>query len=230
MKFWGKGSRVLLVGALISWGVFGCHIWWGLKSSSRFVKNADGSQLATFFEFLSNFPVPLDLVKPSSVEIQTVNEKPDVPLGKQRGKTTSVVQKRWYNLNSVDSVFLESLPRIGPVLAGRICRFREALGGFHSVNQLQEVWGIYPDQLESISAWFYVHSGDVKLVCVNTDSWHTMMRHPYIRGEGARLIERFRKHHPLADLSDLRGAILVNDSLFRKWEPYLRICDDEKQD
>ena len=228
MKFWGKGSSVLLVGALISWGVFGCQVWWSSKSSSRIVENTDERQLSTFFEFLSNFPVPLALINPSSGGSQTVNEKPYSPSIKQRRKTKSVVQKRWYNLNLVDSIFLESLPRIGPVLAGRICRFREALGGFHSVDQLQEVWGIYPDQLESISAWFYVHLGDVKLVCVNTDSWHMMMRHPYIRGEGARLIERFRKHHPLVDLSDLRGAILVNDSLFRKWEPYLRICDEKR--
>ena len=228
MKFWGKGSSVLLVGALISWGVFGCQVWWSSKGSSRIVENTDESQLSTFFEFLSNFPVPLALINPSSGGSQTVNEKPYSPSIKQRRKTKSVVQKRWYNLNLVDSIFLESLPRIGPVLAGRICRFREALGGFHSVDQLQEVWGIYPDQLESISAWFYVHLGDVKWVCVNTASWHMMMRHPYIRGEGARLIERFRKHHPLVNLSDLRGAILVNDSLFRKWEPYLRICDEKR--
>ncbi|MGY8940626.1 MAG: ComEA family DNA-binding protein [Flavobacteriales bacterium] len=228
MKFWGKGSSVLLVGALISWGVFGCQVWWSSKSSSRIVENTDERQLSTFFEFLSNFPVPLALINPSSGGSQTVNVKPYSPSRKQRRKTKSVVQKRWYNLNLVDSIFLESLPRIGPVLAGRICRFREALGGFHSVDQLQEVWGIYPDQLESISAWFYVHLGDVKWVCVNTASWHMMMRHPYIRGEGARLIERFRKHHPLVDLSDLRGAILVNDSLFRKWEPYLRICDEKR--
>lgn len=46
------------------------------------------------------------------------------------------------NLNAADAAALESLPRVGPALAARIIEWREANGGFSSVEQLLEVPGI----------------------------------------------------------------------------------------
>lgn len=46
------------------------------------------------------------------------------------------------NINSADSATLETLPRVGPALAGRIIEWREQNGGFVSVEQLLEVSGI----------------------------------------------------------------------------------------
>ncbi|NDF99641.1 MAG: helix-hairpin-helix domain-containing protein, partial [Chitinophagia bacterium] len=46
------------------------------------------------------------------------------------------------SLNESDSVSLEKLPGIGPVLASRIIRYREKLGGFYHRSQLREVYGI----------------------------------------------------------------------------------------
>ena len=44
------------------------------------------------------------------------------------------------NLNEVDSATLESLPVFGPILSGRAIKFRNALGGFISVQQLLDVF------------------------------------------------------------------------------------------
>lgn len=46
------------------------------------------------------------------------------------------------NLNTADSALLETLPRVGPALAGRIIDWREANGGFRSVEDLLSVSGI----------------------------------------------------------------------------------------
>ncbi|RGE22394.1 ComEA family DNA-binding protein [Leucobacter sp. wl10] len=46
------------------------------------------------------------------------------------------------NLNAADAAALETLPRVGPALAQRIIDWREANGGFTSVEQLLEVSGI----------------------------------------------------------------------------------------
>lgn len=45
-------------------------------------------------------------------------------------------------LNTADQVALESLPGVGPVLAARIIEWREANGGFTTVEELHEVSGI----------------------------------------------------------------------------------------
>jgi len=46
------------------------------------------------------------------------------------------------NLNTADESTLETLPRVGPAMAQRIIAFREANGGFRSVQDLLGVSGI----------------------------------------------------------------------------------------
>lgn len=46
------------------------------------------------------------------------------------------------DLNVASTVELDTLPGVGPVLAGRIVAHREAIGGFASIEQLLEVAGI----------------------------------------------------------------------------------------
>ena len=46
------------------------------------------------------------------------------------------------NLNTADSVQLQVLPRVGPALAERIIAWREANGGFRSIDDLLAVSGI----------------------------------------------------------------------------------------
>lgn len=46
------------------------------------------------------------------------------------------------NLNSADAAALETLPRVGPAMAARIIAWREAHGGFTSVDDLRQVTGI----------------------------------------------------------------------------------------
>jgi competence protein ComEA len=48
------------------------------------------------------------------------------------------------NLNQADQAELESLPGVGPVMAGNILAWRDEHGSFTSVEQLQEVSGIGP--------------------------------------------------------------------------------------
>ena len=46
------------------------------------------------------------------------------------------------DLNTADLAALDSLPGVGPVLAGRILAWRQAHGPFRSVDELGEVSGI----------------------------------------------------------------------------------------
>lgn len=54
------------------------------------------------------------------------------------------------NINTATAEELQSLPRIGPAMAQRIIAWREAHGGFRSVNELDAVPGIGPSMLENL--------------------------------------------------------------------------------
>ena len=54
------------------------------------------------------------------------------------------------NINTATTEELQTLPRIGPALAQRIIAWREAHGGFRSVDELDAVPGIGPSMLENL--------------------------------------------------------------------------------
>ncbi|HLS37651.1 MAG TPA: helix-hairpin-helix domain-containing protein, partial [Sphingobacterium bovisgrunnientis] len=79
----------------------------------------------------------------SYITISTADDKP------KKSFETSAYEKREVksiarpiSINTADTSELKQLKGIGSVLAARIVKFRDALGGFHSVNQIQEVYGI----------------------------------------------------------------------------------------
>lgn len=54
------------------------------------------------------------------------------------------------NLNTATAAELDTLPRVGPVLAGRIVEFRQEHGGFAAVADLDAVPGIGPGLMEAL--------------------------------------------------------------------------------
>ena len=129
-------------------------------------------------------------------------------------------------LNSMDSVYFEKLPVFLPVLSSRTVEFRTALGGFIYVSQLKEVYGIDDEAFDKIKNWFDPSLSPVSKLCADSASWTTLTRHPYIGFEGARMIERYRKHHELGVLEDLSLMPQMDDSLWAVWSPYLKICSN----
>ena len=73
----------------------------------------------------------------------------------------SIVAVVHFDLNKVDSAGLESLPFLGPVLASRVCKFRDRLGGFWSVNQLREVWGLKSEVADQIIVMKMLMNGHI---------------------------------------------------------------------
>ena len=70
-------------------------------------------------------------------------------------------------INSCDSASLEALPGLGPVLSARIIRYRNLLGGFASVNQLREVYGLSEETYELISGMLTADSADISKININ---------------------------------------------------------------
>ena len=93
-------------------------------------------------------------------------------------------------LNSADTTALKKVPGIGSVFAKRIIKYRELLGGFYSVEQLGEVYGIDEKRYESMKSWFSADRSAISLLPVNQLSAKELASHPYVSYKQARVIER----------------------------------------
>ena len=93
-------------------------------------------------------------------------------------------------LNSADTTALKKVPGIGSVFAKRIIKYRELLGGFYSVEQLGEVYGIDEERYKSMKSWFSADLSAISQLPVNLLSAKELARHPYVSYKQARVIER----------------------------------------
>lgn len=206
---------------------------WGIESMRSSSQRVDVSE---FLELLNTWPVGTCLNSPPAL-----SHEPNVNASNNRSYSRSYSQPtRSYksnvlytpvenpepmslNLNAIDSVSLEQLPVFGPVLSGRTVKYRKLLGGFVDVRQLQEVYGFKDESYQAVSGWFKVDSKEVTQICVDTASWSQMRKHPYIGFEGARMIERYRRHHDINTIDDLRKMPIMNDSTWNNWLPYIKV-------
>jgi DNA uptake protein ComE-like DNA-binding protein len=102
------------------------------------------------------------------------------------------------DLNTSDSASLESLPGIGPVLSSRIIKYRNLIGGYISVSQLKEVYGLPEETYERISSMLFADTMNISKIRINVADYKEMIRHPYFKREEVPGILKYR---------DLKGNI-----------------------
>lgn len=93
-------------------------------------------------------------------------------------------------LNTADTLVLKKVPGIGSAFAGRIVKYRRLLGGFYSVGQLSEVYGIDEERYRRLYPWFRVDSGPIRPIRVNGLLKDTLFRHPYLTARQLRVIRQ----------------------------------------
>jgi DNA uptake protein ComE-like DNA-binding protein len=107
-------------------------------------------------------------------------------------------------LNESDTIQLMKIPGVGPAFAKRIAGYRNLLGGFYRLEQLQEVYGMYEELYEKITPYLRVDSNRVTFIPVNTASLDKLKSHPYINFYQAKaIIEMRKKKGKLNTISEL---------------------------
>ena len=96
-------------------------------------------------------------------------------------------------LNTADTTILKKVPGIGSAFAKRIVSYRNLLGGYYSVTQLSEVYGMDEDRYDALVPWFSADPLLIAKLSVNTLSQDSLRRHPYIDYGQARIITQLRR-------------------------------------
>jgi competence ComEA-like helix-hairpin-helix protein len=145
--------------------------------------------------------------------------------GEEKGNYVRNETSKTYtiNINTASAEDFEKLPGIGQVLGVRIIKFRTLLGGFAVKEQLKEVYGLPDSTYQNIKQQLVATAAGIDKINLNTADYKTLKAHPYIKAEGAKAIETYRKQHGnFKAVSELKG-VLGNDSIYRKAAPYMAI-------
>jgi competence ComEA-like helix-hairpin-helix protein len=126
-------------------------------------------------------------------------------------------------LNEADSSSLEKLKGIGSVMAMRITRYRDMLGGFYSVNQLKEVYGFTNETFDLIKNKITIDTFKVKKLSLNFSEYEEFAGHPYISGDVAKNIIKYRnKNGSFKACDDLVNKNLIEPDKYERLKPYLK--------
>jgi DNA uptake protein ComE-like DNA-binding protein len=125
-------------------------------------------------------------------------------------------------LNTADTTLLMQVKGIGRGYAKGIVRFRQSTGGFVSVDQLGEVYGMRPENLEKIRPYCTVNPMLVKKISVNTATVQRLDAHPYLNFYQSKAIYELRRNKgKLRDISDLKVLTEISAEELMKIKPYL---------
>lgn len=122
------------------------------------------------------------------------------------------------DLNKADTSILKRIPGIGSTLARMIVVYRQRLGGFYDVSQLQEV----PHVGVELNKWFVVTPAGLHKIQINSASLDKLRSHPYMDFYKAKAIMEYRrKRGKIKGLSQLSMFEEFTEKDLKRLSPYL---------
>jgi DNA uptake protein ComE-like DNA-binding protein len=126
------------------------------------------------------------------------------------------------DLNFCDSASLEALPGLGPVLSARIIKYRKLLGGFASVDQLREVYGLSEETFKKVSKMLVADPANVIKINFNNADYKQLIKLPYFERYEVAAILKYRELQGRVDgIDELVDSKLISAETANKVRPYL---------
>lgn len=124
--------------------------------------------------------------------------------------------------DEADSIVLQIVPGIGSATAGRIIKYRDAIGGMHSSEQLMDVYGMSEEVMERVFQYFEFTPGIKTKININTADVQTLAMHPYINYGSAKVIVAYRDQHgAYGSADDLLKVRIFSQDWIDRIKPYL---------
>ncbi len=124
------------------------------------------------------------------------------------------------NINTANIQELDKIKGVGPGIAARIIKFRDALGGFASKEQMSEVRNLPDTVLQSILLAVEV-KGDHFRIKINQAEKQDFYKHPYINGSQATILINYRiQHGSFRGIGDVVRTKAFSDVELKKISAY----------
>jgi competence protein ComEA len=140
--------------------------------------------------------------------------------------TTRNYEKKNYTkslveINTADSLSIVYLKGIGPGFTKRIMKYRSMLGGFHSVNQLKEVYGMNDSLFMNLTSQIKLDANSITKIPINVIDFNSLRKHPYFNFQTAQAVVNFRLKHGKFTEQSFRDLGIFSDEKLRLILPYL---------
>ncbi|WP_396187008.1 ComEA family DNA-binding protein [Flavobacterium sp.] len=114
------------------------------------------------------------------------------------------------DINQATQEDLIKIYGIGEAISIRILKFKESLGGFVSMEQMSDVWGLSPEVIENLNTHFKVSvNPSVKKMDINNASIKELSLFPYFKYPISKNIVTFRSMNGdiknIEDLTKIKG-------------------------
>lgn len=124
------------------------------------------------------------------VQIKNFSERP------QYTKQEKFTALGSISLNETDTIEWKKVPGVGSAYSARIVKYQKMLGGYMSINQLKEVYGVTDELFEDIAP--FIHEDMIGIeYCVklniNKLDFKEILAHPYIDFEQTKAIVNLRR-------------------------------------
>jgi len=166
--------------------------------------------------------IEIENLQPES-KFETINKMEEKEKWEDSGKTYQHENTiEIFELNTIDSLQLVSLPGIGPAIAKRVLNYRNYLGGFYKVEQLKEVYNMPPETYEKLQSRFSADTSLITKINLNIDDLSKLNKHPYLSYTQIRSLISFKKTMgQFKSPNDLLKYHLVDSVSFDRLRPYL---------
>lgn len=124
-------------------------------------------------------------------------------------------------LNTADSSSLVQVKGIGPYYAAKIIRYRNQLGGFYTVKQLNDLKMKYFN-VDSCAHLFRVDTTLIRVSDLDTMSFKAVLRHPYLAYEDVQLIFNARQKYGHLSYRLLEEHKILTTYKLKKIKPYFK--------
>ena len=191
-----------------------------VKAGGSFHKKEDLKKLYCMSDYLYNQVSPYVII-PQSNEIKAKEALKPNPTYKV---SYSTKPNLIFDLNQADTLDLQSLRGIGPSYARRIYNYGKRLGGYVSIEQLKEVYGMNDTLYEKIIPHLKLENIETKKININTSTLKQLSSHPYIDFYLAKAIIKLRQEiNNYKTLDQLRQIHLLDEKTYEKLLPYLEL-------
>ena len=126
------------------------------------------------------------------------------------------------DINSADTSSLMRIRGIGPVFSRRIVGYRSILGGYFSVDQLLEVYGMDDKKFAETKPFVYADTTLIVRLRPIDEQFGDLLRHPYLEYDQVSEIFRLRNKGLLETIDDLKQSPLFSEGDLKRLAPYFK--------